>query len=158
MNGSSIHSGVLNYDNYTRTIYIDTSYNFPTANTFLKILNNEYGCGHPFYYYNGTYTGEGQYNGIYKIGNSKSAIGVCSDAPVYVHTLVTKVPYEICKDWDHLEWEYNKKSLNEEVLEFTTPVQQRYTIPVDSMDPGDCYVVIAHYANNAIDVSEVMQK
>ncbi len=144
--------------NNTRKIKIGT-YRTPFNDkfTFLKIMPSSEGRGHPFYYYNGTYTGEGQYNGIYKIGNSKSAIGVCSDGPVYVHTLVTKVPYEICKDWDHLEWEYNKKSLNEKVLEFTTPVQQRYTIPVDSMDSGDCYVVIAHYANNAIDVSEVMQ-
>ncbi len=153
-------------DNDTRTAKIYT-FSIPgnsTTGTFVKIVNNEEGHGHPFYYFNyydednDSYTlGTGQYNGIYKIGNSKSAIGVCSDAPVYVHTLVTKVPYEICKDWDHLEWEYNKKSLNEKVLDFTTPVQQRYTIPVGSMDSGDCYVVIAHYANNTIDVSEVMQ-
>ena len=119
----------------------------------------------PFYCYNGA-PGTGENDFLIPNGTSTESVVVCSDKPVFVHTVVTKVPYEVCKDWAYDEWEYYKLSLNEEILEFGTPTNsdpnanlpKRYKIPVGQMDTGDCYVVIAHFSDNHVEMSQVMQK
>ena len=105
--------------------------------------------------------GSGQ-NDLFLPGGFENTYAIVSDAPVFVHTLVTSRPYEECKDWSAKEWEYYKKHLGEQVLNFTSNNTgvQAYTAPVSSNDikPGECYIVIAHYATGRTAMSPVMVK
>ena len=104
---------------------------------------------------------DGNYNLVTSNGNSKSSVGISSDAPVFVHTCVTTLPYEECKDWAEYKWETsNRKQLGEKYINFTTTdyFQKKYAIPVSQIDEGSCYVVIAHFANGETVMSQVMEK
>lgn len=103
------------------------------------------------------------YDYIQPVSGTKKAVLVSSDSTTYVHTLVTKKSYDECKDWDEEKWERNRKSVGEYIMSFTSGVNgdhtaKKYNIPMDEIDSGDCYVVIAHFANGKTARSEVMQK
>ena len=101
----------------------------------------------------------GDYEYISPKGSSKSEVFVISDAPTFVHTIVTKYPLSECQNWTVEQWEHNHKHFGDKYMEFTAnPTAKKYTIPVDSIDTEDCYVVIAHFADGSYDISEVMQK
>lgn len=93
-------------------------------------------------------------------GSSKKSIGISSNAPVMVHTLVTKTPYSECKDWSIQEWEHYKKTLGQQELQFspTDYSPKRYSIPYDEIETGECYCVIAWFADKTCEQSEVWQK
>ena len=121
-----------------------------------EILLNKYEI-----YYTGSNTGTGDFNLLYKNGTSKSSMAVQSDAPVFIHTLVTTHPYEECKDWDLMQWETFPRELGAKQIDFSSSdhAARRYSIPVDEMNENEkCYVVIAHYADDTTAMSEVMQK
>ncbi len=135
-------------------------------NTFIKILC--YCTQHssntiqspPFYYYLGE-PSSGNYDLIFRNGNSKNSMAIQSDKPVFVHTLVASNSYNECKDWSYDFWEAYKKSIGETVLVFPDPNisgPQRYSIPTNQIKKGECYCVIAHFANGDVQVSEVMVK
>ena len=102
----------------------------------------------------------GKYDYILPVSGTKKSVLVSSDSTTFVHTLVTKKPYEECKNWDEAKWEKNRRSIGEDAMAFTTDDHspQKYNIPVTEIDSGDCYCVIAHFADGSTAMSEVMQK
>ena len=136
---------------------------------FLKVVGYNYiYFPAPQYVYLGDW-GSGDYDLLMPNASSKKSVIICSDAPVYIHTLVTKCPYETCKDWDASVWEYYKDDIGKRILNFTADKEvggnlvtgdhnpKIYKIPED-IEKGSCYCVIAHFANGDVLMSEVMQK
>ena len=130
-----------------------------SSNKIIKILATNNGDSIPTYFYTGT-RNTGDYDLIFANGSSKSSMAIQSDAPVFVNTLVTSRSYEDCKEWDSEYWEFYKKRLGEKQLDFSSSDHspKKYTIPVDEIESGECYVVIAHFADGSTAMSEVMQK
>ena len=92
-------------------------------------------------------------------GNTNSTFSVASDAPVFVNTLVTDLEYEICKDWTVEQWEFCHDTIGDKYLNLNnTQTQKKYIVPVNEITSGQCYVVIAHFANGNVEMSDVMQK
>ena len=144
--------------------------NAASDKAFLKVVSSPHNENRPTYlgpynfsaptiFYTGT-AGSGNYDLLMKNGQSTSTLAVQSDAPVFVHTLVTKKPYSECKNWSAEKWEYLHKHIGEKYLDFssTEHTARRYNIPVNQIDQGDCYVVIAHFSDNHTEMSEVMVK
>lgn len=159
--------------------YIGVAPSYNDSDTYYKIVvsakNNTSSSGQrnyndAVYYYKGYYNEEdpdnkfvvGQSTGKYDyiMPKTSSSVLVSSDAPVFVHTLVTKIPYSECKDWDVTKWEHHRKELGMQKLDFTklNTTGQKYTIPVGQINEGECYVVVAHFSNGGTDISEVFQK
>ncbi len=112
----------------------------------------------PSYFYTGS-ASTGDYDLLMANGTSTSSVAISSDKPVFAHTLVTSKSYDECKNWSVGEWEYFNKDIGNKYLDFTTNHNpQRYLIPVSEIDPGECYVVIAHFADGSTAMSEVMQR
>ena len=149
----------------------------PPENTFVKL--NQYTekskiSTIPRYYYTGTEQNSGTYDLVLPNGNSKSSVVIQSDAPVFVQTLVTNVSYNECKDWPTDKWDFYKKPVDERILSFsadTTTTDEngtvttlgnhspkRYTIPMDQIEDGQCYCVVAHFADGTTAQSQVWQK
>ncbi|MCR4899602.1 MAG: hypothetical protein K5907_02175 [Treponema sp.] len=141
------------------------------SSKYVKISSRDCGSGEswftPFYCYNGA-PGTGENDFLMQNENSSDSVVISSDKPVFVHTVVSEMPYEVCKNWDYSEWEYYKLSLNEKILDFGKPTTEdpnknlpkRYVIPVsdNQIKSGDCYVVIAHFSDNHVEMSRVMVK
>ncbi len=111
------------------------------------------------YLYTGS-AGSGDYDWLMDNPNADDYVFVSSDAPVYVHTLVIRQPYESCKDWSIQEWESYKENYGDKYMDFSDVDynQRRYSIPMDKIDEGSCYCVIAHFADNHVEKSKVFQK
>lgn len=124
-----------------------------------KILNKA-----PCYLLASFTTSSGDYDYILPNGNSDDSIIVCSDAPVYVQTLYTKVPYDECKNWSAYEWCLYGQSVQHTYMPYSQDVD-----PDDPMKPGHSpkvfsisgtslknipagasYVIIVHYAKIGI--------
>ena len=123
------------------------------------VTTRSFGNSAPFYFYTGSSKNSGDYDYILANGSSKSTLLVASDAPTFVHTLVTKHPLSECRDWTVGEWEHNHRHIGDKYMDFSTnPTAKKYTIPVGEMEAGDCYVVIAYFADGTCTMSSVMQK
>ena len=113
-------------------------------------------------YYTGSYSGDGSCNLLYANGSAKDSMVVSSDAPVFVHTIVTKYQYDECKNWNAEQWECLTQELNTALnpkqFAFSDGHPKRYDIPMSDIESGSCYVVVAHYADDTVLMSEVMQK
>ena len=99
---------------------------------------------------------------LYANGNSKSSVVVASDAPVFIHTLATSSPYSKVKDYTIAQWESFSREVNAEQISFSASnkTPRRFNITLggtDGVQQGECYVVIAHYADDTVLMSEVMQ-
>lgn len=107
----------------------------------------------------GSVRGTGKYNMLYKNGTSKESVVLASDAPVLIHTLVTSAPYSEAKEYSRAQWE-SLKEIGTKQINFTTTNHDplRYNIPTGEIQSGQSYIVIAHYADDSILMSEVMQK
>ena len=166
-----------NYDNCWHSMTID-------AYSFYKIVGtyNSY-KPIPLYHYAGEQN-SGEYDILLANGTSNSSVSVASDAPVFVHTLVTKKPYSVCSTWSIEEWEQYRRELNPVVISFSKdeehtiaiPAAQegdepqtityttgdhspkRYNIPVGEINSKECYCVIAYFADGTYIMSQVMQK
>lgn len=140
-------------DCFLRTYFSDKS---PEDN---KILNKA-----PCYLFVSLTTSSGDYDYILPNGNSDDSIIVCSDAPVYVQALYTKVPYDECKNWSAYEWCLYGQSVQHTYMPYSQDVD-----PDDPMKPGHSpkvfsisgtslknipagasYVIIVHYAKIGI--------
>lgn len=160
-----------------------------SKNKFYRILasssptdNSFYYDASPQYYYFGVQN-TGAYDGILPNGNSTSSVFISSDAPVFVHTLVTNKPYAECSEWDEDFWEQFTQELKPKQLNFSPEEEhtitigqegeegyqtftyttgdhspKRYDIPVDQITEGHCYCVIAYFADGTCALSPVMQK
>lgn len=113
----------------------------------------------PYYFYTGQKS-SGEYDLLFTNGSSKTSVAIQSDAPVFVHTVATEKPYSECKDWSAEDWEFFKKHIGDKYITFSADEHnpKRYSIPVDQIAENECYVVIAHFADNHVEMSEVMQK
>ncbi len=132
------------------------------SDTYIKIVtkrssNSEYWCP-PAYYFIGE-PSEGDYDLMYKNGDSKTSIAIQSDKPVFVHTLKTESPYEECSTWSAEKWEATREEIGPKILNFSSDkvAAQKYKVP-DTIKTGECYVIIAHYSTGETVMSEVMQK
>ena len=138
---------------------LSTSYN----NCFVKIIADvDTGheiCSNSIYRYIGN-PGSGDYDWLMQKSETDNYLLVSSDAPVFVHTLVTQLPYETCKDWSIDEWEYFKENHNDKFFDFssTDHYPRRYSIPLTDIPAGSCYIVIAHFADNHVETSKVFVK
>ena len=114
----------------------------------------------PYYVYLGSGTHDPTNDFLLPNGNAKESFAVASTSPVFMHTIATREPYNVCKDWSTEKWIQRKKSLGEQQLNFDSDHNnlKRYNIPLDEIDQGQCFVVIAHFADGHTEMSEVMQK
>ncbi len=160
LTGHATYMGTVN-DLYTWRAY---RMNLP-VDKFVKIFN-VYSTG-AYSYAKYFYTGEvdpivntGIHDMVLPYGSSVSKVIVLGDGPVFVHTVVTDRDYNECKKWDVKDWEFYKKSIGSKYMDFTDApgAQQKYEIPMTEIDSGQCYVVIAHFANGNIEMSDVMIK
>ena len=156
--------------NFNETFSFDNSHQLkiriPEESGVYKLVpgyyNNEYDiCLNPprILFTDGKSSGE--YDLFFKNGGSSPSYVIASDQPVYVQTIVTTKDYATCKDWDVATWESNFPShLRDIVLEFSPSdySPKRYTVPIDKIHSGECYVVIAHYSNGEAIMSEVFVK
>ena len=113
----------------------------------------------PYYFYTGEKS-SGEYDLLWPTGSTKTSFAIQSDAPVFVHTLTTEKSYSECKDWSAKDWEFFKKHIGDKYLTFSSTEHnpKRYSIPMDQIADGECYIVIAHFADNHVEMSEIMQK
>ena len=133
------------------------------SDTFIRIVSyrtqySDYN-GPPEYYYLGE-ASAGNYDLMFKNGDSKTSLAIQSDRPVFVHTLTTNASYDECKSWSAEKWESTRKEIGKQILSFANDniVTQRYNIPMRQIDDGEYYVVISHFANGDTVMSEIMQK
>ena len=143
---------------YDNNRYKISGVNVP-KDSFVKILVKTDVFADAQYLYTGTAKNTKEYDYIIANGSSKESVVVSSDAPVFVHTLVTKNTYEECKDWSAEEWEHHRRHVGDKFMSFTTgSLPKTYTIPMDIIedDGWNCYVVIAHFADGTTAKSEVM--
>ncbi|MBQ9909292.1 MAG: hypothetical protein IJM48_05785 [Treponema sp.] len=109
-----------------------------------------------------------KYDLIMQNGAQKDSVAICSDAPVYVHTVYTTRTTINVSAWTLSDWEENKgpypsSTLNETGQEFlifsdTDHTPQRYEIPVNKIASGCKYCVIAHFSDGSTAMSNVMEK
>ncbi len=86
-------------------------------------------------------------------------MAISSQSPVFVQTAITWQPYEVCKDWSAEKWTYNRRIRGEKQLDFDNSTTiKRYDIPIADIQQGQCYCVIAHFADGHTEKSQVMQK
>lgn len=148
---------------YLRTYnpFVSDSLSVNCDNSFIKLAPQDinYSTLNTIYFYNGT-PGSGDYDWFISNGESKDSMLVSSDAPVLIHTYITQLPYETCKDWSIQEWETYKQSCGEKCIAFSNSDhgQRRYSIPVNEISDGSCYCAIAHFSDNHIEKSPVFQK
>ena len=102
---------------------------------------------------------DSNYDLILPNGGSQESVAISSHSPVFVQTAVTWRPYEECKDWSADMWITNHRIIGEKQLDLDdTSSLQRYAIPVSKIQEGQCYCVIAHFADGHTEKSQVMQK
>ena len=110
-----------------------------------------YGYSDPVIYYVGNASTKNQffdgYNGVL----------IASDQPVFVQTFTTKTDYDICKNWTYDKWNHNHRHISEKYMQTDSNLQM-YEIDINDIEQGECYVVVAHYADNTIKLSSVKQK
>ena len=153
------------YNNTGNTYTYNLTYTVP-ENSFIKIITNQSysyrnmnNYGVPRFYYTGTQN-SGNYDLILPNGSEKDSIAISSDAPVYVSTMVTSKEYSKIQNWKKDTWEFRAKVVGEKQINFSTTdySPKKYKIPVGLIDDGNCYCVIAHFADGTTAMSEVMQR
>ena len=158
---------------------------FPAQDCFIKIstvaeqqlyndengnpVYEEYDASCPFIAYLGcsafavsSTTYNSSYDLILPNGGSQDSVAISSHSPVLVQTAVTWQPYEVCKDWSAEEWIFYKHIIKNEQLDLdNTNSLIRYRIENENgnqIKPGQCYCVIAHFADGHTEKSAVMIK
>ena len=155
----------------------------PTStNSFIKLYTScystlslsrclEYDFSLPFYTYLGLGTTLHDPNEDFLLpnGNGKDSVAVISNHPVLVQTLVSRQPYEVCKDWNYKDWINKARDIQNETIFYintqalangdTCPSQtKQYTIVTKDIPSGCCYCVIAHFADGHALISNVVEK
>ena len=82
-----------------------------------------------------------------------------SNYPVIVYTLVTKQPLSECKDWDIKQWDRRRRQIGKEYFAFNSSGSSDiYESPLDQIEPGECYIIVAHFSDGSIKYSSVRQR
>ncbi len=112
-----------------------------------KLFGTTAGTGGFGYYYTSTTNkSSGSYDYMQKL--SDSVWLVSSDAPTFVHTLKTNIPYNKCRNWTADEWETFNKSIGDVQYNFSSENSspKRYNVPLNKIEKGECYVILAYFA------------
>ena len=149
-------SGVtVNYQNRKSTIKIPKT----SIKGFFIRMTNGYSVAQ--YYYvdpNDTvFLNSGRYDDLRTTSNPNTFI-VSSDAPVFVHTIVTNVSFDECSNWSLDDWEFYKIQVGNRIYSFEARNQKEYTVPTRSIQSGQCYIVVAYFADGTSKKSNVMVK
>ena len=152
-------SGVLSTDYYDDLSFIRVPLT-GIKNYFIRLKN---GDSIFQYYYIGLndskdFLNTGRYDYLKPNGLATDSVLISSDAPVFVHTLVSSIPYETCKYWSIEDWEFYKKELGPQEFDSFVRFERKYYIPMTQIKTGQCYVVIAYFADGTSQMSEVMVK
>ena len=110
-------------------------------------------------FYNGSTPSSGEKTD--KLMDKGNYFFVTSDKPVYVTTYVTKCAYSECSDWSVAEWEELHYHYNDSYISFDSNSSDTlgiYTPDTSWLQSGDCYVVIAYYADGHTLMSDVKIK
>ena len=157
--GEYLHSG-----EYVGKTKISKSMLDDISTSYIKIVFivefGEYsGFTNPIYYYNGADACSNENDYLIPNGRLGNSFVVGSGAPVFVQTVVTAVPFEECSTWDYKEWEYFKEEYGQKILNISPSATSKvYYVPTDEIPSGYSYVVIAHYSDNHVVMSDVMVK
>lgn len=151
-------SGTPSYRNHRFCVDVlpDSIYKFVPE---LKISNCL--CFHDTFIVNTSAENSGNYDIFLKNGTQANSYVISSDQCVFVQTITTLEAYDTCKNWDAATWEANfPRHVGDAALNFSPSDHspQSYTVPIDKIHEGECYIVIAHYADGSIGMSEVMQR
>ncbi len=117
-----------------------------------------YGFSNPYYFYTGE-PSSGDFDSIIPSSSIPSVYFITSDRPVFVNTVITKRPVSECKDWSYERWNCRHQTVGEAYLEFS-PYNKKaksYTIDTSAIPYGYSYVVVAHFADGTVKMSEVRQ-
>ena len=130
------------------------------GNYFIRLKNGD--SIFQYYYIGQTSSGDflnsGRYDSLKPNGLATDSVIISSDAPVFVHTLVSSFPYETCKYWTIEDWEFYKKDIGLQQFNYSGRHESKYYIPMTQIKTGQCYVVIAYFADGTSQMSEVMVK
>ena len=156
---TEIEEGKYKYSITVPSDYITANGTVP-SNTFVKVSTSlAYGKKSSYILF---------FNGSASSGNRSDELLdmedyflVTSNKPVYVNTVTTKCPYNDCKNWTAQEWEELHLKYNEKFMSFdntNSGILKIYNLDTSCLQNGDCYVVIAHYADGQTKMSEVKIK
>ncbi len=123
-------------------------------NSSIAYDSDNFGVSNAIYMYCGSVS---DFSG--KIVFLENGAMLSSNYPVIVYTLVTKQPYEECKDWDIKKWDRRRKQIGKEYFDFKNSVTTDiYESPLDQIEPGECYIMVAHFSDGSIKYSSVRQR
>lgn len=154
---STANSLYMEYSNGSSLVYIPLT---RINNYFIRLKNGD----SIFQYYfiglndSNDFLNSGRYDYLKPNGLATDSVIISSDAPVFVHTLVSSFPYETCKYWSIEDWEFYKKELGPQEIDYFSRFERKYYIPMTQIKTGQCYVVIAYFADGTSQMSEVMVK
>lgn len=152
MNISYFYNNKWNYYWYTTG---NSSTNTPLPTNYFIRLYGKYSIP-KYYYLNATNSTN---SSCIAEKSSSSNIQVSSDAPVLVQTIISPRSYSVCKNWTKDEWLFYKPIIGEQVFNLNSSnTTADYTIPLNEIKSGECYVVIAHFADGTSAMSDVMVK
>ena len=128
-------------------------------NTYVKIvasLKNGHNIS-KMIFYNGTPSTGSLTDKLIEMGDS---FMVTSDQPVYIFTVATNSQKEVCSRWTIEEWETLHLIYNEHLLNFSANSGnfRIYGTDTSVLNDGECYVVIAQFADGHKLMSRVMEK
>ncbi len=99
--------------------------------------------------------------GVDDIIEDNGRVYITSDMPVYVNTVTTKCTYAECSKWTAAQWEELHYKFNDKYIKFSESnagTLYPYILDLRPIQDGDCYVIIAHYADGHTKMSEVKIK
>ncbi len=138
-------------------IYGDKFYRIEYTNSDSAHTICEVGIPQYFYFSrNGNNTGRYDYITPF----TDDSVFVISDAPIYIETIITTKPYNECKKWTKDEWDgyHHREGGDFIVFPADNPSPMRYKIPLDKISSGECYVILAHFADGTSFMTEVREK
>ena len=118
-----------------------------------------YGFSNPYYFYTGEPSSGDLYDSIIPSSSIPSVYFITSDRPVFVNTVITKRPVSECKTWSYERWNCRHQTVGEAYLYFSpyNKKAQSYTIDTSAIPYGYSYVVVAHFADGSVRMSDVRQ-
>ncbi len=118
-----------------------------------------YGISDPYYFYTGTPSSGASTDALYASSNIPSMYFVNSDQPVLVNTIITKKTLSECRNWTYEKWNHRHKVINDKYFNFSSSDRKikSYNIDLTEIPYGYCYVVVAHFADGSVKMSDVRQ-
>ena len=159
-NGWTLQETFTSADNISMSVDAESFYKFvPQGN--IRGYSRDYILSNSSYVLDTLTKGSGDYDLLLANGASTSSVAVSSDKPVWIETIDTPQPYSTCKNWTVEEWKANfPRHIGDKLIDFSSDDHslKRYNIPVDKINTGNSYVVLAHFADGHTDMSAVMTK